>query len=65
VVSAWYLGVVGDVEEEPGGEEELNPPTPAQDAASARVVAWEQAMMFVPVADRLPVPSYCGGQPGF
>ncbi len=65
VVRAWYLGVVGDVDEEPAGEEELNPETAAQGTANARVVAWEQAMMFVPVADRLPVPSYCGGQAGF
>ncbi len=65
LVSAWYLGVVGDVPDEPDGEDEQNPPSLVRETTGARVVAWEKAMMFVPVAGSLPIPSYCGGATGF
>lgn len=46
IVSAWYLGVVGN-------------------GAQAKVIAFEQALMFDPVRDAVVVPTYCRAAPGY
>lgn len=49
IVSAWYLGVVGD-----GGV-----------TGGAKVIAFEQALMFDQVRDAVVVPTYCRAAPGY
>lgn len=49
IISAWYLGVVGD-----GGV-----------TGGAKVIAFEQALMFDQVRDAVVVPTYCRAAPGY
>lgn len=49
IVSAWYLGVVGD-----GGV-----------TGGTKVIAFEQALMFDQVRDAVVVPTYCRAAPGY
>ncbi|HWW07188.1 sorbitol dehydrogenase family protein [Collimonas sp.] len=49
IISAWYLGVVGD-----GGVTD-----------GAKVIAFEQALMFDQVRDAVVVPTYCRAAPGY
>jgi len=49
IVSGWYLGVVGD-----GGV-----------TGNAKVIAFEQALMFDQVRDAVVVPTYCRAAPGY
>jgi fructose 5-dehydrogenase small subunit len=49
IISAWYLGVVGD-----------NGVT-----GGAKVIAFEQALMFDQVRDAVVVPTYCRAAPGY
>ncbi|SDX85981.1 Membrane bound FAD containing D-sorbitol dehydrogenase [Collimonas sp. OK242] len=49
IISAWYLGVAGD-----GGV-----------AGGAKVIAFEQALMFDQVRDAVVVPTYCRAAPGY
>lgn len=49
IVSGWYLGVVGD-----GGV-----------TGGAKVIAFEQALMFDQVRDAVVVPTYCRAAPGY
>ncbi|GAC1548035.1 MAG: hypothetical protein NVS3B11_06630 [Collimonas sp.] len=49
IISAWYLGVVGD-----GGV-----------TGDAKVIAFEQALMFDQVRDAVVVPTYCRAAPGY
>ncbi|MGE3742039.1 MAG: sugar dehydrogenase complex small subunit [Geminicoccaceae bacterium] len=59
IVSAWYLGVVGAVETLADAEAGLMPPGATEGTSQAiQTVAWEQALMFVPLAGTIPVPSY-------
>jgi len=46
VLSAWYLGKVGE-------------------GAHARVVSYENALMFDAVSDVLVIRSYCSNRPGY
>lgn len=52
IISAWYLGVVGD-----GG---IN-----NGSGDAKVIAFEQALMFDQVRDAVVVPTYCRAAPGY
>lgn len=59
IVSAWYLGVVGAVETQADAEAGLTPPEATEGTTEAmQTVAWEQALMFVPLAGTIPIPSY-------
>lgn len=49
IISAWYLGIVGD-----GGV-----------TGGAKVIAFEQALMFDQVRDAVVVPTYCRAAPGY
>ncbi|MEO6918006.1 MAG: sorbitol dehydrogenase family protein [Collimonas sp.] len=52
IVSAWYLGVVGD-----GGI--------TNGSGGPKVIAFEQALMFDQVRDAVVVPTYCRAAPGY
>ncbi len=58
IVSAWYLGVVGALEQPADAEAGLTPPTAIEGMEAMRIVAWEQALMFAPLAGTIPIPSY-------
>jgi hypothetical protein len=58
IVSAWYLGVVGAVEQPADAEAGLMPPSAVEGTEAMRAVAWEQALMFAPLAGIIPIPSY-------
>lgn len=58
IVSAWYLGVVGAVEQTEDAVAGLTPPSALEGTASVRAIAWEQALMFTPLAGVIPIPSY-------
>ena len=58
IVSAWYLGVVGAIEQPADAEAGLMPPSAVEGTAPMQTVAWEQALMFAPLAGTIPIPSY-------
>ena len=59
IVSVWYLGVVGALEVRADAEAGLTPPAATEGTTAAmQTVAWEQALMFAPLAGTIPIPSY-------
>lgn len=61
IVSAWYLGVVGAIDGSPepeGGPELTAPDEVERTPEPTHSIAWEQALMFTPLAGVLPIPSY-------
>ncbi len=52
IISAWYLGIVGD-----GGI--------TSGSGGPKVIAFEQALMFDQVRDAVVVPTYCRAAPGY
>ncbi|MBV0892298.1 sorbitol dehydrogenase family protein [Paracoccus sp. Z118] len=60
IVSAWYLGVVGVIDSPADAEAGLVPPEAVEEGtpAAMHTVAWEQALMFAPLAGTIPIPSY-------
>lgn len=60
IVSAWYLGVVGVIDSPADAEAGLVPPEAVEEGtpAAMQTVAWEQALMFAPLAGTIPIPSY-------
>lgn len=61
IISAWYLGQVGEAPTTEAAGDRGRPETTER---LPTVVAYEHALMWQPVADVLPVPSYCLGAPG-
>ena len=54
IISAWYLGVVG------AGDGGIT-----NGGGGAKVIAFEQALMFDQVRDAVVVPTYCRAAPGY